>query len=375
MALDERRDRITDIRVDLVSVPVPSGIADATRRVEKIGYVVVQVSTAGGATGVGITYHEAGGEATAAIVERDLADLVLGRSPFDSELIWKAALAYVRGVARKGVALTAISAIDIALWDLKGKILDVPLARLFGAAASVDRVPVYASGGWTSYSDDQLVDEALQMVASGYRMIKQKVGVAGGTSWQRDVERVRLVREAIGPDVGLMLDACNCWRAATAVRFARHVEQYDPIFLEEPVMADDIPGLARFRAASPVPLATGEHEYTRWGFRDLISAGAADVVQPDVARAGGYSELLKIAAMADAWNLEMAPHAMEIVSVPLVAALDNAPYLEHLLMFEALNEEVFVDPLHPVDGHIRVPPGPGHGLELRPGFVRQVRHL
>ena len=144
--------------------------------------------------------------------------------------------------------------------------MDLPLYRLLGG--NKKKVPVYASGGWTSYDDDALVAEALEMVRRGYKMIKLKVGVEGGRNIRRDAQRCRKVREAIGPDIGFMVDANNAFHSGDAVRLANEIREYDILFFEEPVFADDIPGLRRFRQGTDIPLGTGEHEYTRYGARD-----------------------------------------------------------------------------------------------------------
>jgi L-alanine-DL-glutamate epimerase-like enolase superfamily enzyme len=296
-----------------------------------------------------------------------MAPRLIGRDPFETEVIWSEMTGYLRGIGRKGPMFCALSAIDIALWDLKGKITGLPLYKLLGGAER--RIPVYASGGWTSYSDEQLVAEITGMVGQGYRMVKFKVGVDGGRNLRRDVQRVTKVREAAGDDIGIMLDANNCWDAATVVQFANRVRDLGIMWLEEPVPADDIPGLARFRQGTDIPLATGEHEYTKFGVRDLILSAAADIVQADGARAGGYTEMVKIAALTQAWNLKFAPHAMENIHIHLVSAAPNALFLEWLLMFEEITSRVFKNVPLPQKGHITIPELPGLGLELDLDYI------
>ncbi|MEV6904654.1 mandelate racemase/muconate lactonizing enzyme family protein [Amycolatopsis sp. NPDC051372] len=358
---------ISKVDVHLVSMPVKADFADATRKVETVGYTIVRLTTQDGLEGFGVTYHEVGGEATRDLILRNMAPKLLGRDPFDTELIWAEFFGYLRGVGRKGLMFCALSAVDIALWDLKGKITGLPLYKLFGGGPT--RIPVYASGGWTSYDDDTLVAEMLDMVSQGYTMVKFKVGVDGGKRPRRDLERVRKVREAVGPDVELLLDANNCWDAATAVAFANRVREYDPMLLEEPVFADDIPGLARFKRGTDVPLATGEHEYTKFGVRDLLVNEAADIVQVDAARAGGFTEMLKCAALTQAWNVKFAPHAMEHLHSHLVSAVPNAVFLERLRLFEDITAAVYTNAPVPKDGHIELTDAPGLGLELNMDFI------
>jgi L-alanine-DL-glutamate epimerase-like enolase superfamily enzyme len=276
----------------------------------------------------------------------------------------------MRGVGRKGLAFCAYSAVDIALWDLKGKLLHMPLYRLLGGVKT--EVPVYASGGWTSYDLDELLAEVKGMLARGFTKVKIKVGVEGGQNPREDLRRVAAVRELIGPDTGLMLDANNVWRASTAVQFANRVKEYDVEFLEEPVFADDMPGLAQFRRGTDVPLATGEHEYTRFGVRDLIANRAVDILQVDVTRCGGYTEILKIIGMTQAWNLGFAPHGMEHMHMHLVSAFPNALYLERLFMFEEVVRSVYKNAPEPEGGLLRLPDAPGLGMELNMDYIRDT---
>ncbi len=359
--------KISKVEVHLVSMPITGGFADATRKVETIGYTIVRITTDQGLEGFGVTYHEVGGEATKSLILHNMAPRLIGRDPFDTEDLWQESFHYLRGVGRKGLTFGALSAVDIALWDLKGKIVDLPLYKLLGGSKS--RVPVYASGGWTSYSDDELVDEMKAMVAQGYRTIKFKVGVEGGGNLRRDKVRVAKVRDAVGADIALMVDANNCWDAATAVKFANTIREYDILLFEEPVFADDIPGLARFKRGTDIPLGTGEHEYTKFGVRDLILGEAVDIVQADGVRAGGYTEMLKIAALTQAWNLKFAPHAMEHVHCHLVSAVPNALFLERLLMFEEITNKIYRNAPMPENGFLPIPDAPGLGLVLDMDFI------
>jgi len=356
-------DKIASIDVYLAETRVKGNFADSTRHVETIGFVVVEVKTDTGRSGIGVTYHEVGGEAIRQFIKIDLASRLIGRSPLETEKLYEENFHYMRGVGRKGLAFCAYSAIDIALWDLKGQMLGLPLYRLLGGTRNV--LPIYASGGWTSYSRDELVAEAKGMVARGFGKIKIKVGVEGGLNPNEDLRRIRAVRDAIGPEIGIMLDANNAWTAATATRFANQVKELDIMFLEEPVFADDIPGLARYKAGTDLPLATGEHEYTRYGVRDLIIAGAVDIVQTDITRCGGFTEMLRIAALSQAWNLSLAPHGMEHMHMHLLAAAPNAMFLERLFMFEEVVDSVFANPPAPENGMMKLPETPGLGMVIK----------
>ncbi len=363
------RQKIKDIKVHLVSMPVTGGFTDATRKVETVGYTIVRIITEEGIEGIGVTYHEVGGEATKILIEKNIAPKLIGRDPFETEVIWQEMFQYLRGVGRKGLMFCALSAIDIALWDIKGKALGVPLYKLWGGNKT--KVPVYGSGGWTSYSDEELVEEMVGLVKQGYRMIKFKVGYAGGTDLKRDVERVAKVKDAVGEDIGIMLDANNCWDGATGARFANMVKDMGIMFLEEPVFADDIPGLRKYKQSTDLPLATGEHEYTRYGARDLILNEAADIIQLDGVRAGGFTEMLKVGALTQAWNLKFAPHAMENIHIHLISAMQNALFLERLLLFEELTKNVYKNAPVPNNGYMEIPDLPGLGLELDMDFINE----
>ena len=365
---DLLRHRIGKTEVWLVSLPVGSGFADSTRTVGTVGFTIVRITTDQGLDGIGMTYHEVGGSAVRRLILDDIAPKITGRDPLETEVIWTELFHYLRGVGRKGLAFGAISAVDTALWDLKGKILGLPLYRLLGSDRS--RIPVYTSGGWTSFNDEELLAEVAQMLSEGYSAIKIKVGVDSGRNPRRDLERVRKVRDAVGPDIDILLDANNVWDAATAVQFANSVRECHILFLEEPVPADDIPGLARFKRGTDIPLATGEHEYTKYGVRDLVLAEAVDIVQVDGARAGGYTEMLKILALTQAWNLKFAPHAMEHLHIHLVSAAPNALFLERLRLFEPITAAVFPTSPKPGNGYMQIPDLPGLGLIPDLDFLR-----
>lgn len=365
------QQKIAKVEVFLVKQPIASGLEDATRKVESIGYTIVQLTTDQGLSGFGLTYNEVGGEATKELIEKSIAEKIIGRSPFETEVIWQDLFQYLRGVGRKGLTFCAVSAVDIALWDLKGKITGMPLFRMLGGNET--KIPVYASGGWTSYDDDQLVEEMKRFVSQGYKMIKFKVGVEGGNNLLRDVKRVGKVREAVGDDIGIMLDANNCWDSATGVRFANMVKDFNIMFLEEPTFADDIPGLKRYKYGTDLPLATGEHEYTRYGCRDLILSEAADIVQMDFTRAGGFTEAVKVGAMTQAWNLKFAPHAMENIHIHLISAFSNALFLERLILFEELTKNTYKNCPVPENGYMFLTEKPGLGLELNWDFINDQK--
>lgn len=365
-----RSAKITDIKVYICANRSNNEkLADSSRKIGEVGFLIVDVETDIGVHGIGLTYHEVGTEAIRVFILETIKPLVLGMDPLQNEVIFEKVFHFFRGVGRKGLAFCALSAVDIALWDIKGKLAGMPLYKMLGGADN--RVEVYSSGGWTSYTERELCDEMVDMVTEGYKAVKMKVGINGGNSYREDARRVRAVRRELGDGIRICVDANNIWRSATAIQFAQCVEDCDIMFFEEPVLADDIPGLARCRQKTTIPIATGEHEYTRFGARDLLLADAADYMQCDVTRAGGYTEMLKIIGMLQAFNVAWAPHCMEYMHMHLVAAAPNAQYLEGLNIFKETAKYVFVDPPMPKNGMLEIPDAPGLGLELNMDYIQK----
>jgi L-alanine-DL-glutamate epimerase-like enolase superfamily enzyme len=354
--------KISDIKTYLIETKQKGNFSDSTRKVETIGYVVVEVITDTGLKGIGVTYHEVGGEAICEFIHKSIGHLLIGSSPLETEALYDEVFAYMRGVGRKGLAFCAYSAIDIALWDIKGKIFNLPVYKLLGGKRVT--IPCYASGGWVSYSTEELVAEAKKMVAAGFKTIKIKIGFDGGKNPNEDSKRIHAVAEAIGPDIGIMIDANNAFTSSTALRLAYKLQDLNIIFFEEPVFADDLPGLARFRAANILPCASGEHEYTRFGARDLIVNNCIDFLQSDITRCGGFTEARKMLAIAQAFNISYAPHGFDLIHAHLLSAFSNGVYLESLFMFNELVEKTFTNAPKPVDGNLTIPDRPGLGLTL-----------
>jgi L-alanine-DL-glutamate epimerase-like enolase superfamily enzyme len=306
-----------------------------------------------------------------AIAEGPLRAAVLGEDPLNTERLWdKMYMGGWRKPVAKGDAIAAMSRIDIALWDLKGKILGRPVWQILGGHR--DRVPAYAAGGYYEEGKGpaELAAEMEHFVSLGYRAVKMKVGWSGMTLRQ-DAARVGAVRAAVGPDVDVMVDANNAWDAVTAIRFARLVEQYEPYWFEEPVRADDFRGGAQVAAALDMPVASGENEFTRWGFRDLIEQKAADIIQADPGVCGGVSEWIKIAHLADAYHLKMAPHGggHDHVLAQCVAAVSNGLIVESQPTLRAYLHE-FVAPVQFSDGYITLSREPGLGFEWNEQAIR-----
>lgn len=364
--------RITDVTTTALHYPTGRPIQDATippplPTMAGRGALFVHVKTDEGIEGLGTG---TGGPAVRAVVERNLKDLLVGADPFEIEKLWEQMFWRVRGYGRKGVAFCAISCIDIALWDLKAKALGLPLYRLLGPYR--DSVPVYGSGGWTDFTERELIEEQTGYVARGFPRVKMKVAKDFGQSEQEDVRRLAAVRKTVGDDVEIYIDANNGYYAKQAIRMAKRFEDFNVGWFEEPVLADDIDGLAAVARATPIPVATGEHEYTKFGFKDLIARGGADVVQPDVGRVGGVTEWMKVAHLAHAFNLPVAPHAVQLVHLHLACATPNLKVVEYLGVSEEGDRVWYKEFPEPTNGMWSpFPDRPGLGLELNPTAVEK----
>lgn len=362
--------KITDIKTTVLSIPHLEGIQDATIRHRAPGrsQCFVHVMTDSGLAGLGLG---GGAQAAREVIERTLKPILVGQDPLYIEKLWDDMFWAVRGVGRKGLAFCALSAVDIALWDLKAKYFAAPLYQLLGPYT--DSVPIYGSGGWTYFSLDELIREQTGYVERGMRAVKMKVGKDFGQREREDVARLAAVREAVGDDVELFIDANNGYYAKQAIRMARAFEPYRVGWFEEPVLADDIEGLAAIARAIDIPVATGEHEYTKFGFRELIARGGADIVQPDVGRVGGITEWMKVAHLAHAFNLPVAPHAYQLIHLHLACATPNLKIVEYLGVTEEADKIWYTEFPQPDKNGMWSPDPvkPGLGLDLDPAAIEK----
>lgn len=365
--------KITDVTIEQYEWPRHRPIRNGKYTYVNLGLTLCRVHTESGMTGIGWL----GGTASSRphTVFRPLVEhfrtALVGENPFNYQRIWDS-MWEPKIVGRRGMTTHVISAIDIALWDLLGKLTGQPLYRLLGGYR--DRIPAYIAGGY--YEEDKgiqgLVDEMEQNLALGAKAVKIKVG---GVPMREDAERVRAVRETIGPDVKLMIDANNAYSASEAITFAKMVEEYDIYWFEEPVHVDDYRGSARVAKATPIPIATGENEYTRYGFRDLIEYEAVDILTPDAQLLGGVTEFMKVAALAETYNLPVAPHGAQEIHVHLACALPGALILEvYRDTVDPFRNELFVEPLRlDEDGCVRAPDKPGLGVSLNEELLAPYR--
>ena len=362
--------RITDVTTTVLHNPDVPAVQDSTMPPPGPGsggrsQLFVHIHTDGGVEGLGVGQASPG---VRQVIEHGLKDLLIGQDPFDIERLWDAMFWRVRGYGRKGLAFCALSAVDIALWDLKAKALGLPLFKLLGPFR--DSVPIYGSGGWTNFTVDELTAEAMGWVEQGIKRVKIKVGKDFGQSEREDIQRLEAVRRAVGDDVAIYIDANNGYYAKQAIYMAKEFERYQVGWFEEPVLADDIDGLAKVAAATSIPVATGEHEYTKYGFRELISRGGADIVQPDVGRVGGVTEWMKVAHLAHSFDLPVAPHSVQLVHLHLACATPNLKVVEYMNVGLAGDRVWYTEFPDQKDGMWSpYPDRPGLGLELDPDAV------
>jgi L-alanine-DL-glutamate epimerase-like enolase superfamily enzyme len=347
--------KIVDLRTIRAEVPLEKPIRTAIHHFRSLGALLVALD--GGDGLVGESYLFANGTPQLKAMEEmvlSLKPMILGADAGFSEALWRQMWRAINFYGHKGISVFALSAIDMALWDLRGKRAGLPIHRLLGACRT--SVPTYASGGlWLGASIDELVAEARSFVAAGFRAMKMRLG---RPRLEEDVERVAAVRAAIGSEIVLMADANQGLTVDHAIRLGRRLEAFNLAWFEEPVPAYDLAGSARVAAALDTPIASGETEYARYGFRDMLKAEAADVLMPDLARVGGVTEFVKVAHMADALEIPVSSHIFTEQSLTVMAALGNATYLEHMPWFAPL----FREKLEMREGAVVVPERSGFGF-------------
>jgi L-alanine-DL-glutamate epimerase-like enolase superfamily enzyme len=353
----DRRMKITGITIEAFRWPRHKPISNGKHTYTHSGLGLVKIETDAGVTGIGLGGDGAIQRAT---IETLTAELI-GEDPIDVERLWHK-MWVPKLIGRRGLTTRAISAIDIGLWDIRAKVARMPLYKLLGGYR--DRVPTYVAGGYYEEGKGlkELQREMIDSVELGARAIKMKVGAV---PILEDVERVKAVREAIGPNVKLLVDANCAYRAYEAIQFARRVEEHDVFWFEEPVAPDDYDGHRKVAAATSIPIATGENEYTRYGFRDLIAHDAAAILNADAKVLGGVTEFMKVVALAQAHDLQIAPHGSQDIHIHLVAAIANGLILEFYRdSVDPMWGKVYLETLRlNDDGTVSPPEVPGIGAE------------
>lgn len=346
---------ITTVDVDVWRVPPHRVITDAVQVMEYVEVVSVTLGTNSGVSGTGFTYTLGrGGPSIATLIRDEVAPRLLGADPLRREAVNQQLWWDLHWVGRTGISQLALSAVDIALWDLAGRHYGEPVWRLLGGAR--EQVPMYHTDcGWLQHTEDELVRESAAAVEQGFRAVKIKVG---RPELAEDLGRLRAVRRSVGDEVAIMIDANHAFTPAEAVRRGRYFEDIDLSWFEEPIRADNISGHAKLKEALTVPIALGESLYSFYDVKNYLEAGVVDIVQADVARIGGFTALAKIAAMAQAWDVVVAPHYLMELHVHAVAGFANGYYVEYIPAFERLVEQ----PLTIADGTVTAPTTPGTGV-------------
>lgn len=356
--------RVEDVVATAYTIPTDRPESDGTLEWDSTTIVVVE-ATADSLTGIGYTY---GHHVVAELIRTTLAPLAVGADALAPPGVWAAMQREARNLGRQGVGAMAISAVDIALWVLRAKLLGVSLADSLGRCR--DAIPAYGSGGFTSYTDAELAEQLERWVQRGCRRVKVKVG----REPERDPERLASAREAIGPDVELMVDANGAFDRRGAARWARRYAKLGVVYLEEPVSSDDLEGLRWLRDVVPAGIEVAAGEYA-WDLFDLERlAGCVDVLQADVTRCAGITGVLRADGICRARNLPFSAHCAPQVSAHVCCAMEKAVHVEYFHDHERIETMLFDGALPLEDGELRPDPSrPGLGIELRPDEARRFR--
>jgi L-alanine-DL-glutamate epimerase-like enolase superfamily enzyme len=357
---------VRGVTTSLLKVPTDKLITDSIHRLEAIEVVVTKISTDEDLEGTGFTYTiGTGGSAIKAIIDDVLSPLILGENPDAISELWAKMWKATNAIGRGGVTSHAVAAVDIALWDLKGKYLNRPLYSLLGGSRKP--IPLYdTDGGWLHYTEEQLVRNALEAKKSGFKGFKMKVGKR---EVEEDLKRIRAVQSAVGGSLRLMIDANQAWPASEALSRGRKYERLDLDWYEEPTIADDVWGHRKIAEALDLPIAVGETIFTKYEFNNYVRLNACDILQPDVCRVGGITEWLQVAETAEVNGLPVSPHFVMDLHVSLVASITNGLYVEYIpWMRKILSNPPIVD-----NGYILPPDSPGIGFEIKDESIQKYK--
>lgn len=344
-------------------------------------YLFLKVHTDEGLVGIGECFRRQF-RGTQAVIEEVLAPVIVGADPFDIEAIWNRMHHTITTIGTHGFSATAMAGIDVALWDLKGKALGVPVYQLLGGKVR-DRVRVYASSLRRDMAPVEEARRAAALAEQGFSAYKLHSAVPGAIDdpADRTIATVREVRQAVGDEVDILVDVNGAYSPHHAIEIGKRLEDYGVFHFEEPVPFYDLPGLAQIAEALAIPIAAGEMQFNRWQFRDLIVQGRVDILQPDVVKAGGLSECQKIAALASSFNKPISTHNTQ-PTVCTAATLHFCAVHEHTSYAQEYNIEpvpirdewpILATPIEVVDGHIAVPEAPGLGIELDDAVVKRLQ--
>ena len=351
--------KIQQVKINLVRLPLEEPLVGAPPMPGMLrDFVTVQILTDDGVEGIGITTFGGKIVRTLKTALEEFGDLIKGDDPLRTEKVTAKLRAASAPCGPGGVAFLAISAIDIALWDIRGKAFGQPLARLLGGLR--ERVPAYASGALTRTTPtDKLEAAASALVEKGYTQIKTQMAVDGLTPAQ-EIERIRLIRGAVGPEINLMVDINQRWSVAEAISIGRRVEDLGLGWLEDPTAHNDYQGLAKIADALSTPICAGEYLYGIEPHRQTLTHHAVDIAMIDLLRVGGVTQWMKVAGMAEAFNRPVASHLLPEIHCHLIAAVPNGLVVEYM----PWTWRLFDDPPMPVNGEMTVPTGAGLGMKF-----------
>ncbi len=360
---------VSEVTASVYAIPTDAPEADGTLSWNATTMVLV-TACGGGLQGTGWTYAAA---AAKNVIDELLAPIAAGSGALDVPAVNEAMARALRNVGRPGIAATAISAVDIALWDLKARLLGCSLPALLGQVHA--DVPIYGSGGFTSYDERQTASQLAGWVEQDrIPRVKIKIGENWGRAERRDLDRVALARRVIGPGVELYVDANGGYRAGQAVRLAAAMEQHEVSWFEEPVSSQDVAGLADVRRQVLPDVAAGEYSWSLADSARLLSAGAVDCLQVDVTRCGGVTEFLRAAALAAGHNLEVSGHCAPNLHARVGAAVPNLRHVEYFHDHQRIERMLFDGALDPSGGVLTPDPGqPGHGMALKDSDAARYR--
>lgn len=364
--------RIREVKTELLQMPLPRPMQSGSSSGKKggpVGHIympLVFITTEDGTKGLGYSWSLLGGAtATRCVLRDDFGPLLIGEDALDHERLWNKLYRRLQTVGRRGLVTQAQAAVDLALWDIKGKIAGLPVYKLLGGYR--ESAPVYGSdGGWLYMSVSEMVAAFEAYLAQGMMGVKMKIGHEDP---KVDIRRVREVRKALGDDVWIAVDANQKWDFPAAMRVGRELEQLGVAWFEEPLLCEDIPGHARLAAALDIPIAMGETLGSRFEFDAYIRAGAADILQPDIVRVGGITEMVKIVTLADVAGLPVAPHHMMETTIQVACGAMASGPIEYMPWVAG----AFAEPAQIKDGHMLPPQKSGLGLEIPEEVIQRFR--
>jgi L-alanine-DL-glutamate epimerase-like enolase superfamily enzyme len=363
--------KITKVESFIVHAPIGLEIADSHYRMDHWGFVGLMILTDQGVVGTGYTgTHCAGDEMIKQTIDQYFKPMLLGENPLYVKRLWdKLHGGNLHQVGRTGLTRLAHSAVDIALWDICAKAAALPLWALLGGAKAGQAIHTYNTNvGWLHFSTSELIANVERAVEAGWTGVKIKVGSPNPAE---DVSRIRELRKRFGDSLTIMIDGNEGWDFNTAMYWGKRLEPYAPYWFEEPIHADDIEGHAVLARELAIPIAVGENLMTRFAFRDYVKARAVEFLQPDVTRVGGITEWLKIANLADCYNLPVVPHSGDMMQIHqhLVGATQNSPLLEYI----PWGQELFIHPAKINKGFLGLPTEPGASTDMLPETMARYR--